>query len=51
MKTLALLIKEIKAIQLVIKEWTYSSFSDSVEKPLSDLSFRFDKLTSEVVWQ
>lgn len=50
-KTLALLIKEIKAIQLTIKEGTYTSFTDSVEKPLNDLSFKFDKLTSEIVGQ
>lgn len=49
-KTLAGMIKEIKLLLSKLQNNSFTSFSDEIEKPMTDLGFRFDKLTSDIVW-
>ena len=48
-KKLAGLIKEVKTLLVKITNNEFTTFSSEIQQPLSDLTFRFDQFTSEVV--
>ena len=48
-KELAWIIKEIKSILTKLNSNEFTSFTEEIEKPMTDLGFRYDKLTSAIV--
>jgi hypothetical protein len=48
-KELAWIIKEIKSILTKLNNNGFTSFSEEIEKPMTDLGFRYDKLTTAIV--
>ncbi len=48
-KELAWIIKEIKLLLTKLNSNGFTSFSEEIEKPMTDLGFRYDKLTTAIV--
>lgn len=48
-KELAWIIKEIKLLLTKLNSNEFTSFTEEIEKPMTDLGFRYDKLTTAIV--